>query len=66
MTLRQHMKEMHSQLKLPRSNADLMRLHQKQHHQYRLSHFHEGVNLGPGDRPSGWKTGEGAIKIVRK
>jgi hypothetical protein len=35
--------------------------HAEQHHRYRTSHWHEGVNLGPGDRPAGWRTGEDVI-----
>jgi hypothetical protein len=35
--------------------------HALQHHRYVPNHYHEGVNRGAGERPPGWRTGEGAV-----
>lgn len=35
--------------------------HIKEHHQFACSHLHMGANLGPGDRPAGWYTGEDVV-----
>lgn len=35
--------------------------HATQHHRFHTNHTHEGVNLGAGDRPPGWRTGEGVV-----
>lgn len=56
MTLREHMRELHPNVKLPRSNADLIKLHKTLHWRYWLSHTH-GATSGPSDRPVGWTTG---------
>jgi hypothetical protein len=61
MTLRQHMIEMHPNVKLPRLTADLIKVHKRQHHRYFCSHFHAGSNTGPDDRPTGWATGESPV-----
>ena len=53
---------------LPRKRmtlVELQRWHGNEHHRLSPNHFHEGVNLGPGSRPPGWKTGEGAVPITR-
>lgn len=62
MTLRAHMQEQHPNAPLRRSNEDLADEHALQHHQYSgdQDHYHEGPNRGPGERPPGWRTGEGA------
>ena len=39
----------------------LAKWHATEHHRFHTNHIHEGVNLGAGDRPPGWRTGEGAI-----
>lgn len=40
----------------------LVREHQDSHYRgWRMGHYHEGVNLGPRNRPPGWRTGEGAV-----
>lgn len=41
--------------------AELGHWHGEQHQRYQPNHFHEGANLGAGDRPPGWKTGEGSV-----
>lgn len=41
--------------------AELQRWHAEQHHRYVVNHDHLGPNRGPGIRPPGWKTGEGAV-----
>jgi hypothetical protein len=60
-TLRQHMIEMHPRTPRPRSNADLITAHRREHHHFLTSHIHAGTNLGPGDRPEGWTTGADAV-----
>lgn len=40
---------------------ELQAWHAGQHHKFWTDHYHDGVNLGPDQRPSGWKTGEGAV-----
>lgn len=45
-----------------KSMQDLQRLHARDHHFSSLSHIHwngsdEDKNMGPGNRPAGWKTG---------
>ena len=66
MSLRKHMKELHPNAKLPRSNADLIREHKRQHHQLSPNHIHAGVNLGPDQRPPGWTTGEDVVMKERR
>lgn len=63
MTLRQHMKALHPRVRLARSNADLIKQHCKEHHQFATSHTHGGTKHGggPNDRPAGWKTGEDVV-----
>lgn len=39
----------------------MVKWHQNEHHRYAPNHYHEGENRGPGSRPPGWKTGEGAV-----
>lgn len=41
--------------------TQLVRWHRQEHHRSYTTHWHEGVNLGAGDRPAGWTTGEGAV-----
>lgn len=41
--------------------AQMAAWHAEQHHRYRTSHYHAGPNLGAGDRPPGWRTGEDAV-----
>lgn len=41
--------------------AELQYWHRNEHHRYFCNHYHEGSNTGPGDRPVGWYTGEGAV-----
>jgi hypothetical protein len=65
MSLRQHMRELHPNAPLPRSNDDLIREHMRQHWRFRTSHIHAGANLGPGDRPPGWTTGEDVVMRER-
>jgi len=59
LTLRQHMRDMHKGA-LPRSDADLVRKHKRDHWQLWLNHTH-GPTTGPDDRPPGWTTGEGVV-----
>lgn len=44
-----------------RTLVQLQYLHGSLHHRMSPNHYHEGVNLGPGARPPGWKTGENAV-----
>lgn len=40
----------------------LVREHMDAHYRgWTATHYHEGVNRGPGERPPGWRTGEGAV-----
>lgn len=60
--LRDHMREWHPKMKLPRAEAALIRAHMEQHHRYTpRSHRHDGPNRGPSERPEGWRTGGGVI-----
>ena len=60
--LREHMRTLHPRVKLPRSNEDLAKAHMRDHHYFApTNHRHEGANRGPGDRPEGWRTGEGVV-----
>lgn len=53
-----HINELHRQPPRKRMNYDeLGRWHAEQHHRFSPSHVHAGVNLGPGRRPPGWRTG---------
>ena len=63
MSLRKHMREMHHNLRLPRSNADLLKLHRREHHHFATNHIHNPgwPNTGPDNRPPGWTTGEDAV-----
>lgn len=66
-TLFAHIRECH---RAGRGRVDRMTLvelqawHANQHHRYFTNHHHAGVNLGPGDRPAGWRTGEDAVPNV--
>jgi hypothetical protein len=59
-----HIREMHGG-KLPNDARwtfkDLGQWHARQHHRYSPNHYHQGANTGPGERPPGWRTGEGAV-----
>lgn len=39
----------------------MQKWHAHLHHRYHTDHYHEGPNTGPGNRPPGWKTGEGVV-----
>lgn len=61
-TLLAHLREMHKASPgSARTFAQLGQWHARQHHQFATNHFHEGANLGAGNRPVGWRTGEGAV-----
>lgn len=75
MTLRQHMKERHSNraVHFARSNEDLAKQHAREHYRMRLDHNHgptasddnTGQLVGPNSnlrRPAGWYTGENVIE----
>lgn len=55
MSLRQHLRESHPDLRIPRANADAIRAHGDEHRSGKLSHYHRGL----ADNPPGWETGEG-------
>lgn len=62
--LREHLGRMHGALPASLEHGTLTQLarwHAERHHRYANNHYHEGVNLGPGQRPEGWRTGEGAV-----
>jgi hypothetical protein len=42
--------------------VELSHWHSTQHYRYGTDHYHEGANTGPGGRPEGWRTGEGAVR----
>ena len=44
--------------------AQMAKWHADQHYRYSPNHYHEGLNLGPDQRPEGWYTGEGAVTKV--
>jgi hypothetical protein len=46
-----------------RSYRVLQSLHSRWHWRYRCNHYHEGMNLGPGERPEGWRTGKDAVQV---
>jgi hypothetical protein len=48
------------------SLAQLQAAHGESHHRYpsTLDHYHAGINLGPGARPAGWRTGEAAMPRI--
>jgi hypothetical protein len=58
--LRSHILADHGGKELPRSWTlnQMASWHAGIHHRYRTSHYHEGSNTGPDDRPPGWRTGE--------
>jgi len=61
-TLLMHIRSEHKRQPSARLTlAELQRWHAREHHQYYCSHYHEGTNLGPNDRPAGWYTGEDAV-----
>ena len=60
-TLRDHVETMHRRVPPHLSEQELAQWHATQHHRFVTSHFHEGRNSGPGDRPPGWRTGEDAV-----
>lgn len=67
-TLWAHIREFHPRWKVahPRPGVnttlvELVRWHAIQHHRFHINHIHEGVNLGAGNRPVGWRTGEGVV-----
>lgn len=58
-----HIDAMHRR-KLPRkrmSYQELGQWHAAQHHHYLNNHVHAGVNLGPDNRPAGWRTGADVV-----
>jgi hypothetical protein len=66
----EHVKAMHRYRQRPGGAkpswtlAKLQRWHAEQHHRYgSRSHFLVGVNLGPDQRPDGWYTGKGVVRI---
>lgn len=60
--LREHIAGMHGKFIPARwTLVELQAWHANQHHRYYTNHVHAGVNLGAGDRPPGWRTGEDAI-----
>jgi hypothetical protein len=65
--LRGHVQQYHSRMVksgLPRSNHDLAKAHAQEHHRFGShSHRHEGVNLGPNQRPPGWTTGGDVVEL---
>lgn len=64
-TLRSHVQMLHLRITHPpRSNAALAREHARQHHLYgSTTHYHDGPNLGPHQRPPGWETGADVVLI---
>jgi hypothetical protein len=60
--LRSHIQGMHRRHPAQSwTMAQMAEWHALQHHRYSPGHFHEGENRGPGQRPPGWRTGEGAV-----
>lgn len=60
-----HIQGMHSRLSHVNRKwtmAEMAKVHSNQHHRLSSNHYHEGVNLGPDNRPPGWYTGEGAVR----
>lgn len=66
-TLLAHLRELHPSLYFPKSATfdQLWKIHRNAHHRYSTNHYHEGLNLGPEDRPEGWQTGEGVVMKER-
>jgi GNAT superfamily N-acetyltransferase len=62
-TLVAHIDEMHRRISTKgKTLKELQTLHARDHHRSTtLSHYHEGLNLGAGDRPEGWYTGTGVV-----
>jgi hypothetical protein len=60
-----HLESMHKGAPNRGSLVSFRTWHARQHHHFATSHFHEGVNLGPGTRPPGWRTGQGAVLWVK-
>jgi hypothetical protein len=60
--LREHLRKRHSRVHIPRSNVAVERLHALEHHRYVCNHDHAGPNLGPSQRPEGWRTGGDVIE----
>lgn len=59
-----HVAEHHGRRRLPPrlSMEGLARWHANEHHRLAfLDHYHAGPNLGPDQRPSGWRTGADAV-----
>ena len=64
--LRAHIRAMHPWINPRRSLVLLERDHAHEHHRYLPNHYHAGTNLGPDQRPPGWRTGEDAIATQRR
>jgi hypothetical protein len=64
-TLLAHLQELHKGLGSKHWTLErLQALHRRHHHELHCSHHH-GYTSGPGDRPPGWTTGEGAVMRSR-
>ncbi len=57
-----HLTSMHKGAPIRGTFDSLGRWHRLAHHRFSVNHFHEGDNWGAGDRPAGWRTGEGAVR----
>ena len=58
-----HIREMHGKNHQPKASAtlaELQRWHKREHWRNWCNHHH-GPTSGPGDRPTGWATGEDAV-----
>ncbi len=67
-TLAAHLGQFHRRVKVGHKSFEaLAREHAHEHHRNgSRTHFHEGVNLGPGHRPEGWRTGTGVVEINKE
>jgi hypothetical protein len=66
--LAQHVAEYHPSITATSrdTTAALATKHGNDHHRYApRSHRHAGDNVGPGQRPAGWRTGEDVIDLRR-
>jgi hypothetical protein len=62
--LAKHLLEYHPRVKISTRDTfeALGKKHSHEHHHMTVtSHYHDGPNRGPNERPAGWKTGFGVI-----
>lgn len=59
-----HLEEHHRLIPRTKTFTEMGKLHAMEHHERWCDHIHAGANLGPNDRPPGWRTGEGVVARV--